>query len=71
MREYRTEVIPFAPGVDGETSRVLNTFAREGWRLHSVAGIVPAQKSMLDQRQSLGMVVVLEREKAQSHDPIS
>jgi len=63
MFEYRTEVIPIAPGEEGATTRILNAFASEGWRAVSLCLLPVQQGSPLDPRatQTIGLLVILER----------
>lgn len=61
--QYRTEVIPLAPGPGGATDEVLNRFASEGWRVASTE-LVPVsslQARMQGQGPGLGLFVLLER----------
>lgn len=66
FHEYRTEVIPFAPGLQGRTTQLLNVYAEQGWRLVS-SHLVPAgprvSQSLGEPEVGLGVFVVLERAK--------
>ena len=69
MHEYLTHIITVEPGPQGGTTRVLNEFASQGWRLVDSFPVPLQQGSALSlegPRHGLGLFVVLERAKALS-----